>query len=480
MDDSSSSQQVVKSCWDPWSLLKTFNQPPVRETVDESVLVQELNSLSVQERERLYEEMHGVVDVIEETPEFVAQKLATMRGLVKEIPSKMKKALERAIFLRPSIESDDKLHLMFLRAKKFDAHASANMMVQHFENKLALFGEDLLVKKITLECLTENEMKIIRTGSIQMLRNRESQGRVVFFMSLPLYDCSDWKAFTRYIWYQIYSAVENDEELQKKGLVQVLSFHGPFKSSTSQILDFFHHVENFHKNWAFHVNCVHYCFDNPTLNAFLNGLTIFAGKELRLRQRRHPGSPMEAQYSLLTFGISALDFFVPDNGIMSKEHIEGYIEERRRIEADWIAEEKSSEDPKSTFALYPNKQDVLIGRGKSYREWPGTIRLTKMVSMQAQRYVDVGAKDRIEKTIIAMQIISMIENDYGGRFLVPKNDGWEVAAESMAKEKVSGALRTEARLLNKVSQAPSRPSSRGGADGYASGGSNPHPYSMQY
>lgn len=449
-------QRVQNNCWDPWSLVKRQSPPAANvhrdgaAAIDENVLVQELNALSVKERERIYEEMHGIVDVIEETPSFVTEKLAEMRSLIKEIPAKKKKALERAIFLRPSIHSDDKLHLMFLRAKKFDTLASANMMVQHFENKLALFGEDLLVKKITLDCLSPKEMEIVRTGSIQMLRNRESKGRVIFFMSLPLYDCSDWKAFTRYIWYQIYSIVEEDEELQKNGLVQVLSLHGKFVSSTSEMLDFFYHVENFHNNWAFHVNCVHYCYENATLDAFLKGLTIFAGKELRLRQRRHPGSSLEAQYSLMTFGITAHDCFTPGQGIMSERHIQGYVEERQQVESIWKAREKSYEDPQARFSPYPNKQDVLIGRGNNYREWSGNIRLTKMVSLYAPRYLEIGAKDRIEKTIITMQVISMIENDYHGRFLIHKEDGWEVADENLAKEKVSGALRTEARVLNKA------------------------------
>ena len=446
---------VVNNCCEPLRPpLETMDQSLVpgdpAPVNDDPLLVQEFNAMTVQERERIYEEMHGIVHVIEETPEFVAEKLAAMRESMKKIPNTTKKALERAIFLRPSIQSDDKLHLMFLRAKKFDPLAAANVMVQHFENKLLLFGEDLLVKKITLECLTDREMDIMRKGSIKMLHHRESQGRVIFFMSLALYDCSDWKAFARYIWYQIYSAVEDNDDLQKKGLVQVVNLHGTFQSSTTQMVDFFYRTENFHKNWAYHVNCLHYCYGSPALNTFLKGLMIFAGKHLRIRQRRHYGSPMEAQYSLLTFGIRVYDCFVLNEGILSTEHIKSYIEERQRIEAHWIAVEKVSEDPKATFSLYPNKQDVLIGRGKNYREWPGNIRLSKMVSLEAPRYIKIGAKDRIEKTIIAMNIISILENEYGGRFLLPKHNGWEVASESMTREKVSSALRVEARLRIKA------------------------------
>lgn len=50
---------------------------PGQEYLDE-VLVKELNEMSFQEREALSSEIHGVNDIIKETPEFVAERLGTL------------------------------------------------------------------------------------------------------------------------------------------------------------------------------------------------------------------------------------------------------------------------------------------------------------------------------------------------------------------------------------------------------------------
>jgi hypothetical protein len=53
---------------------------------------------------------------------------------------KNKKALDRAFFLRPSLQNDDKSHLLFLRATIVDAVKAAGLMARQFEHKLSLFG----------------------------------------------------------------------------------------------------------------------------------------------------------------------------------------------------------------------------------------------------------------------------------------------------------------------------------------------------
>ena len=50
---------------------------------------------------------------------------------------------------------------MFLRAERFDAPKAAIRLVNHFEGKLVLFGEDKLVKRITLDDLEEEDIEEI-------------------------------------------------------------------------------------------------------------------------------------------------------------------------------------------------------------------------------------------------------------------------------------------------------------------------------
>jgi len=122
--------------------IRRRTQPHINQSM--VTLAQDLNALTVQQREKIYNEVHGVADIIDEKPEFVSECLTTMRKcLESEIPPTRKKAMDRAVFLRPSIRSDDKFHLMFLRARQFDSSKAALLMTQYFENKLELFGDEV-------------------------------------------------------------------------------------------------------------------------------------------------------------------------------------------------------------------------------------------------------------------------------------------------------------------------------------------------
>jgi hypothetical protein len=133
-----------------------------RPLYDERALAEDLNSLSFQERQQMDEEIHGVAGEVQETPDFIAEKLQAMRAMVRKLPGR--RAYDRAAFLRPQLVADDSFHLMFLRAKRFDPEDAAYLMVVYFQSKLELFGDELLVQKITWTDLTHNEQEMVKDG----------------------------------------------------------------------------------------------------------------------------------------------------------------------------------------------------------------------------------------------------------------------------------------------------------------------------
>jgi hypothetical protein len=153
----------------------------------DAYLIREMNELSVQERQKVLEEIHGVADVQEETPDMVAEALGELAGAMCNLPRSARRALDRAFFLKPSIEKDSKFKLMFLRADYYDAGKAAMRMAKFFEHKLELFGEDKLVKKITLEDLNEEELKILRFGSSMRLAEKDPTGRPILFIDPSRY-----------------------------------------------------------------------------------------------------------------------------------------------------------------------------------------------------------------------------------------------------------------------------------------------------
>lgn len=53
---------------------------------EDAALAQEMNALTVEEREQIFEEIHGIATIIEETPELIASSLQQMRLELARIP----------------------------------------------------------------------------------------------------------------------------------------------------------------------------------------------------------------------------------------------------------------------------------------------------------------------------------------------------------------------------------------------------------
>ena len=412
---------------------------------DGARLAQEMHSLSVTERESIYEEIHGCGGIIQETPAMVAKCLEEIRSAIDQIPQQNRKAHSRAVFLRPSLESDDRCHLMFLRAHKFNATDAAYHMCRSFEHKLKLFGEEMLVKSITLDDLGETErFKHMYSGAVQMLPSTDSAGRGVFLISAPSLKLEeDWYSLARYTWYQIYSAAEENEDLQKRGVVQVLSILGGWKSSLQGVVEYFMFSSEFAGDWPIRLCGHHYCYDQVAFHHACVTLLAFRGKNFRLRNRTHFGSKLEIQYNLMTFGINLRDCLDPGCGVLSRSGIDVYLKERRQQEAASRQRENELLASSPGAVLYPTSKDVLMGRGRPFITWPGNVRLPQRVIPHLDQYM--AMRDIFSgKAAIVMDVLDEIQAE-GGRFLNRKPGYWEIADDQKAKEKVSQIFRAEIR-----------------------------------
>jgi hypothetical protein len=113
------------------------------------------------------------------------------------------------------------------------------------------------------------------------------------------------------------------------------------------------------------------------------------------------------------------------------------------------AEWKCLEESKSSKCVAcPLPQDVLLGRGRPYQEFPGNIHLGRIVDLYRDRYKQTT--ERLEKTVISMEVVQRIQAS-GGRFLQRKAGGWEIADDIVPREKISQVLRLKAR------QSPAQP-----------------------
>jgi hypothetical protein len=153
----------------------------VEEPTDmDKVLAQEVHNLSLKERNRVYEEVHGVAEPLEENPEFVAQRLSEFDLHLSTIRNKP--AYDFALQQSPEYVNDRKFRLMFLRYTEFDAHKAAQRLVNHFDFKMELYGQEKLARNITFDDLDENDLMYLRSGAIQILPNTDRAGRPIFFV----------------------------------------------------------------------------------------------------------------------------------------------------------------------------------------------------------------------------------------------------------------------------------------------------------
>lgn len=429
--------------------------------VVETGLAEEMNALSVEERERVYDEIHGVASIREETPELVSTSLEKMREELAEMPRRTKAILDRAIFTKPSIARDDKFHMMFLRASRFDPHEAAYKMCRFFLHKLKLFGAEKLVREITLDDLEEQELRFMYDGSIQFhIVNARGMRAEYIMLSAYYHDTGEvcnCEAWMRYQFYQLMTVLE-DEEVQKRGIVEVHNFCGKATSiSRRAMLDCATKGKDLFNDRPVRVCGFHTLFDQSSFVRFLSTCSKMMMPDLRLRQRFHFGSKKEIQSSLLTYGISLPEPFFKrlgeEEGIFARRHIESYLEERRQKEAAEcmrLEQEALASEPNRTPCA--TQADVLMGRGLPYQRWVGNKGLARFVEDNVDRYISATAKN--EKTAIASEIVQLIKVERGGKFLMRTDTHWEAIDDMAAREKVSQLFRAATR--SRLSQVASR------------------------
>jgi hypothetical protein len=173
------------------AVLKAAKEASGESTFDRA-LAQQMNALSVNEREQQYEQVHGVSRIIDESPAMVATALIDFHQLVMSISAKP--WYDHALTLnRPYIEGT-KFRLMFLRAEIFNVARAVTRMLLFLEKKSKFFGAHTLGRPLQLDDLDDEALKVLRSGDFQILPSRDRAGRPILFQVSPhcgkkSYDC---------------------------------------------------------------------------------------------------------------------------------------------------------------------------------------------------------------------------------------------------------------------------------------------------
>jgi hypothetical protein len=382
-------------------------------------------------RESVLEELHGIRnDNNPEDPESVAVWLQILdmhintikRGTVYEIAEAMNRSHVTSRGFR----------MTFLRANRYDPCAAATHIIQFLELKRSLFGQEKLVKKITLDDLEEEDVQNIEAGSCQISSQTDRSGRkiILFFPSLQ-YEATA-KSLVKARYYVVMSLLES-EETQINGVIFVYFGVVPTKKSI--------HSSNPGVLWKvpLHFAGLHLCLSDLAEFLLLKVAIYRLPLNLRPRVRVHYGSSIECQYKLSSFGIprEALQMPATNEPTTVDVHFAWY-RHRQQLELPSHSAgvvEFSRSTPSTT--IVPGTKDVLFGGGQ--RTNSGNVRLQKLVISMIDEHKASSKGKKMQITDIVIKEIKKGD----GRFL-KQNDvtkEWEEASHTEVNRKIAHAFR---------------------------------------
>jgi len=451
------------------------SSPPVHGPTPETtgvIVARELLKLSLNDRNRVYEEVHAV-EVDTSDIQYPPEKLDELfLEIEKELSSVSEDtAFAKAKRLDPDYVSQKDLYLKFLIAETFCPKGAASRMRSYFEYKLELFGPERLTKDIRIQDLLVDPMdrETLESGLFQILSLRDRAGRLVIakvhkhtFGHLPLL-CR-----LRVFFYLLMTTTEEKSDRQR-GIVIVVD-------NQASVVDRRDAWRNTTLLGALpvKVKAFHVCHNDPNVTAVANLVMLAMGPEYRARFRCHEGSFFgtcwgsknshcsfdspavllvtfecisgsitENNYALSSFGIPSHCIRAdPISGDISPEVWRCWIQQREMAE--------SGSSPRQPRVLVsrrvaspscPTDIDIILGRGKGIQNHAGNIQLRKIVDAHLDAYDNAKLVQKAELTErIANEIYVS-----GGRFLRMIDQVWEEVDDSTAREKISHTFRDRRR-----------------------------------
>jgi hypothetical protein len=257
---------------------------PVSTSWVESLLAQDLYKLCVSEREYALEDLHGVPDFVNETPDLVSNRLAELERELSKIPEKT--AYDLAAYQDSNYVRSREFRLKFLRAERFHAGKAAKRLAGFFDQKLVLFGQKELARELLLSDLDQEDRKCLESGLMTLLPVRDRAGRCILTWMPAFREETKPLCRMRCLMYLVCLAA-NEEETQKKGIVVLWLDVGPRRayldrSASGLAIPLFARMPA-------RFSAVHVCIADCKLSAFWSVVRGLIAPALLTRIRFHCG-----------------------------------------------------------------------------------------------------------------------------------------------------------------------------------------------
>ena len=116
-----------------------------------------------------------------EMPEFLEQSLSALEISLAQMTTYLPSSASvyNLFHTRNSYVNDRNFRLRFLRSELFNVEKAALRIMKYLDVALAVCGEAVLKRHIRLDDFTKHEMKVVRSGCIQLLPYRDRAGRPI-------------------------------------------------------------------------------------------------------------------------------------------------------------------------------------------------------------------------------------------------------------------------------------------------------------
>ncbi len=147
--------------------------------VSSLIINKQMLKYDINERNAIYEEVHGVGNVCpdESEPGMVETALHNLMEELQKIPANRQAVYQRSLKTPHSYVHTRAFKMRFLRAELFDPKEAANRIITFLGTAVELFGEYALERPIKLTDFSKKELKVFNTGRLQLLPYRDRGGR---------------------------------------------------------------------------------------------------------------------------------------------------------------------------------------------------------------------------------------------------------------------------------------------------------------
>lgn len=339
-------------------------------------------SLNEVEKDRVKAEMYGTHHLIEETEEFVNNKIQQMNSVLQNFKTAQKESYLLAVEQESLVQqqqqqimiqqqdnmaqsqnnnNDNKntnMHqisenvtseeflLIFLRSEHYNESKAAMRLVRFFDQKRELFGVDKLWRKILQDDLNDDDKEVLRSGFVYASDKIDHQGRITFFLAREHLKFRHVDNLKRAAFYYAMNSIQNSEISQRRGVVLIIynicsrgNVTWPAKDPVLK-MDKYSFVKSMYQSLDLSLPLfkasIHHCSNNYHLTTgFLLELVLFltaCSKMKRARYLSHNGNHQKVRVKLIPYGIATHLLPVDQYGEYHMEMLYEDLKKRNRKE----------------------------------------------------------------------------------------------------------------------------------------------------